>query len=414
MNKARRREILSWCLFDSGQSAFSTIIVTFVFSAYYAKMVAPTEVQGISNFGWALSLSGLLVAIISPFLGAIADHTSKKKPWILTFTVLGVCATASLFFVQPTSRFVFIALGLFVLANSVVEMTQVFYNSYLPVLAPRRKIGAISGYGWGSGYIGGLFALVIALIFFIQSHFISHENALNVRSTMFLAAGWMIIFCAPFFIYVKDHYFLEKSEKHVVKSGIKNVFATIKAARKHKEMFRFLIARLLYTDGINTLLSLGGVFAAIMFNMSFEELLMFGISMNISAGIGAFVLARFDDKIGSAKMILITLIAIIVFGMGIVLTHNKTVFWCVALILGLFVGPVQAASRSFMAHLAPKKMMTQMFGLYALSGKVTSFIAPFFVATITRITHSERLGMSAVFVLMAIGALILLPILRKK
>ncbi|MDN3505038.1 MAG: MFS transporter [Rhabdochlamydiaceae bacterium] len=414
MNQARRREIISWCLFDSGQSAFSTIIVTFVFSAYFAKMVAPSEVQGISDFGWALSFSGLLVAIISPFLGAIADHTSKKKPWIFTFTLLGICATASLFFVQPSSKFLFLALGLFVLANTIVEMTQVFYNAYLPILAPQRKIGAISGFGWGSGYIGGLFALVIALALFVQAHFISHENSLNIRSTMLLAAGWMFLFCAPFFIFVKDHYFLQKSEKHVVQSGIKNVFTTIKAARKHKEMFRFLIARLLYTDGINTLLSLGGVFAAIIFDMPFEELLMFGISMNISAGFGAFVLAKFDDKIGSAKMILLTLVAIIVFGMGIIVTRDKMIFWLIALILGLFIGPVQAASRSFMAHLAPKKMMTQMFGLYALSGKVTSFIAPFFVATITRITHSERLGMSAVFVLMAIGAIILLPIIKRK
>ena len=179
-------------------------------------------------------------------------------------------------------------------------------------------------------------------------------------------------------------------------------------------MFRFLIARLVYTDGVNTLLSLGGVFAAIIFDMPFQELLLFGIVMNISAGLGAFLLARLSDIIGSARMVALSLLAIIALGAVVIATHDKILFWVGANALALFVGPVQSASRSFMAELAPKEMLTQMFGLYALSGKVTSFIAPFLVATITRISHSERIGMSSVFVLMLVGLVIIFPIVKKE
>ncbi|MCF7852816.1 MAG: MFS transporter [Simkaniaceae bacterium] len=414
MQKNRRKEILAWCFFDFGQSAFSTIIVTFIFSAYFARMIAVTDIEGIAGFGWALSFSGLLVAIASPFLGSIADQTSKKKPWLFVFTFFSIICTAALFFAQPYPSYLYFAILMFVAANTLVEVNQVFYNSYLPLIAPRKILGEISGYGWGSGYVGGLFALIAALIFFIQGGMIPKDHALNIRLTSLMAAVWMIIFCSPFFFYVKDRYLFEHKPEHVVRDGIKNVFTTLRSARQHKKMFQFLIARLIYTDAINTLLSLGGVFAAVLFDMRFEELLLFGISMNVSAGLGAFLLAKVDDKIGSAKMIFLSLICLIVLGFTIVCMFDKWIFWMIALSLGLFIGPVQSASRSFMAHLAPKEMMSQMFGLYALSGKVTSFIAPFFVATLTRITHSERLGMSVVFVLMLIGLFMMIPTLREE
>lgn len=414
MSRKFKKEILSWCFFDFGQSAFSTIIVTFVFSAYFTKLVAVTEVQGISDFGWALSFSGLCVALFSPFLGAIADRTSRKKPWILTFTILGAFFTALLFFTEPYSHFIFYGLCIFIIANTLTEMTQVFYNAYLPVIAAKKEIGKISGYGWGSGYIGGLISLVLALLIFINGNWISHAMAFNIRSTTLMAALWMILFSLPFFLLVRDHYFFERSAEHVIHSGVRSVFKTFKSIRKHRTLFLFLIARLLYTDGMNTLLSLGGVFAAVIFHMRFDELLLFGISMNVAAGCGAFLLAALDDKIGSAKMVLITLFMIVVLGIAILFTYDKMIFWCLALGVGLFIGPVQSASRSLMAHLAPREMMTQMFGLYALSGKITSFIGPFFVATITRVSHSERMGMASIFILLLIGLCIMLPVLKKE
>ena len=414
MNRERLKEIIAWCLFDFGQSSFSTLIVTFIFSAYIAKSVATNEVFGVSAFGWALSLSGFLVAILSPVLGSIADFTPKKKPWLLILTIASAITTALLFFTQPKPSHLLYGLIMFGFANTFIEVGQVFYNSFLPKIAPRKLIGEISGFGWGSGYVGGLIALILALVIFIQPYFIPHTNGLNIRATTLMAAVWIAIFCTPLFIYVKDHYIFNRSMKSVIHAGIKSLFNTFHHVRKNKQVFQFLIARLIYTDGINTLLNMGGIFAAIIFGLTFNELLLFGIAMNITAGVGAFTLAKLNDRIGSAKMVAITLVLIMALGLCIVFTHDKLIFWIAALSLGLFVGPVQSASRSLMAQIAPSKMMTQMFGLYALSGKVTSFIAPFFVATITQFSGSPRLGMSFVFVLMLAGLACLAPLLKKK
>ena len=406
--KMKKKTILSWCLFDFGQTAFSTVIVTFVFSTYFAKMVMPSEIIGISNWGFALSFSGLLIALLSPTLGAIADASRSRKPWLTAFTLLSCVSVSLLFFIKPDPHFGFLALGFFALSNTFVEINQVFYNAYLPQIAPHKTIGKISGYGWGSGYLGGLLALIIVLTVYIQSGLFSQNEAFNIRLSTLFVAVWMLLFALPLIFLVKDSSFIPTKRK----GGLVALLHTFREIKKHRLIFRFLVARIIYIDGLNTLLTLGGVFASIVFSMGFEELLYFGIAMNLTAGLGAFLLARLDDRMGSSRLIVLSLLAILFIGIFILTTHAKWIFWLSCLIMSLFIGPLQSASRSLMAHLAPKDMRAEMFGFYALSGKVTSFIGPLLVGLIARIYESERLGMTSLFVLMATGLILMIPVVR--
>jgi UMF1 family MFS transporter len=405
----KKKTILSWCLFDFGQTAFSTVIVTFVFSAYFAKMVATNETIGISDFGFALSISGIFIAILSPFIGAIRDGCKSKKPWIVSFTFLSCIAVASLFLVKPEPSFALLALALFAVANTLVEINQVFYNAYLPEISPSKKIGKISGYGWGSGYLGGLIALILVFAVCVKADIFSHKEAFNIRMSAPFVASWMFLFSLPLIFLIKDSSFVWKK-----RGGIKALFETLSKIKKHAVIFRFLLARLIYMDGMNTVLTLGAVFASIVFNMTFEQLLYFGIAMNLIAGLGAFLLARLGDKIGNLRLIVLCLVAILITGFFILTTRYLIVFWIASLIMALFIGPLQAGSRALMAHLAPKEMRGEMFGLYALSGKVTSFVGPLLVGIVTRSFNSERLGMATLFGLIGLGLILILPLMKKK
>lgn len=410
--KNEKKSIISWCLFDFGQTAFSTVIVTFVFSAYFAKMVMPGEKEGMAAWSLAIGISGLIIALCSPFLGAIADTLKSRKPWIIICTFFSSLAVALLFFIKPHPSYAYLAASLFIISNTFVEMNQVFYNAYLPSIASRDHIGKISGYGWGGGYLGGLIALVVTLFCFVLPSGISHFDALNIRSSFLFTSIWMLIFALPLILTIRGR--LSSQTCHI-KEGIMAVCKTFKEAKKHRLIFGFLVARLIYNDGVNAILTLGGVFAAVVFKMSFEELLYFGIAMNISAGFGSFLFSRLDDRLGSKRVILLSLSAMILFGSVILITYIKWVFWVFCLLMSLFIGPVQSSSRSLMARIAPKERITEMFGLYALSGKATSFIGPLMVGLVTEYT-SERVGMASLFLLLVIGLALLksLNLERKK
>ncbi len=411
-----RLALVSWSLYDWANSAFPTIIITFVFAAYFTKAVAESPVLGTAQWGWAISLAGLFIALLSPVLGAIADQTGRRKPWLSTFTVLCIVATAMLWFVQPSPDYVLWALVFVGLATVAFDFAMVFYNAMLPALAPRDRLGRWSGWGWAAGYAGGLACLVVALICFVQAEApwfgLEKETAEHVRVTTLLVAVWFAVFSLPLFLFTPDRKATGVSFATAVRDGIKTLVGSLRNIRRYRVIARFLIARMIYTDGLNTLFIFGGVYAVGTFAMSVAEVIRFGIALNITAGLGAAAFAWVDDRIGPVRTILIALAALILLG-GVLLTvESKDLFWTIGLALGVFVGPVQAASRSMMARLAPVELQTEMFGLYALSGKVTAFLGPFLVGWVTLLFDSQRLGMATIFVFFALGLLILFPLRR--
>ncbi len=411
---ADARALAAWCLYDWANSAFPTVIVTFVFSNYFARAVASSPETATAQWGAAISLSGLAVAVLAPVLGAVADLAGRRKPWLLLFTLLCIIMGAGLWTVAPDQRFVIRALVLVALANAAFEFGQVFYNAMLPDLAPRSMVGRISGWAWGLGYAGGLVCLVLCLVVFIWPDpplfGLDAGAAEPVRATMLLASGWYLVFALPLFVITPDRAASGMPLGRAIVSGLGVLFETLRALPKHANTARFLLARMLYTDGLNTLFVLGGIYAAGTFGMDTQEILIFAILLNVTAGLGAAAFGWLDDWIGAKRTILIAVAALALFGSLILLVQSKLWFYLLGAVIGVFIGPAQSASRSMMARLAPADLRTEMFGLYALSGKATAFIGPALVGWVTLWAGSQRIGMATIIVFFAAGWLLLLPV----
>ena len=415
---APRRGLFGWCLYDWANSAFPTVIITFVFSAYFTKAIAADEISGTAQWGIAISLSGLFVALLSPFLGAIADHGGRRKPWVFVLTLLCVVASALLWLARPETNFIILALSLVALANFAFEMAMVFYNAMLPDLVPRQRIGRLSGWGWGLGYAGGLVCLGLTLVLLVQAETpifgLDKESFEHIRATGPMVAIWMAVFAAPFFLWTPDRPDQGISFAAALKRGIATLIDTFRRVREYSQIVRFLIARMMYTEGLNTLFTFGGIYAAGTFGMEFDELILFGIALNVTAGLGAAAFAWVDDRIGPKRTILIAVTGLAVLGAVLLFVEGKALFWTFALPLGIFVGPAQAASRTMMARLAPPRMMTEMFGLYALSGKATAFLGPALLAWMTVVFASQRAGMAVIMVFFLLGLVLLMGVADKR
>ncbi len=408
-----KRALFAWCLYDWANSGFPTVITTYVFAAYFAKTVAANEVEGTSLWAYAMSVAGLAVAFGSPALGAIADQAGRRKPWIGAFTLLCIAASLALWWVVPDAGRVVFALVAVGVGYFAFEMAIVFYNAMLPALAPSRLLGRISGWGWGLGYVGGLLCLALSLALVmpeVPPFGLDKAAAEPVRATAVLVALWFAIFSLPFFFLVPDTPATGVPPMAAVRRGLATLVTTIRHLRHHRQIAIYLLAHMIYTDGLNTLFAIGGIYVAVTFAMDFDEILLFGIAMNVAAAAGAFAFGWVDDRIGPKRTILIALVSILAIGTGLILALTKTQLWMLAVPLGLFFGPAQSASRSLMARLAPPKMAGEFFGLFALSGKATAFLGPAVFGFVTDLTQSQRLGMTTILVFIAFGAITLLPV----
>jgi len=399
-----KRGIAAWCVYDWANSAFTTVIITFVFATYFTKSVAADPVIGSAQWSFAISASGLAVALLAPVLGAIADRGGPRKPWILVFTSMAVLATGALWFVEPDQHFLYLALIAAAVANIGFEMGGVFYNAMLPDIAPRPMIGRVSGWAWGLGYIGGLACLVVILAGFDTG------SVVQVRATSLLVAAWFAVFAVPLFLLTPDIPGSGLPPGQAICEGVRQLWSTFRRVGLYGGIARFLLARMIYNDGLVTLFTMGGVFAAGSFGMSLSEVLQFAVLINIAAGFGAAAFAWVDDWIGPKRTILLSLVGLAVLGVVVLTGESKTTFLIAGSALGIFVGPAQAASRSMMAHLAPEGLHTEMFGLFAFSGKATAFLGPFAFGLITTLTGSQRWGMASILVFFIVGALLMLPV----
>lgn len=409
-----RRAVFSWCLFDWANNSYPTVVTTFIFAAYFTRAVAETPEQGTFLWGQTTGMAGLIVALTGPVLGAIADRAGARKPWIFWFSLLCIAASAALWFVAPTSDHIGRALLLVAIGALGYEFASIFYNAMLPDLASRGRVGRLSGWGWAAGYGGGLACLVVALFGLVQADpppfGLDPEQAEPVRATALLVAGWYALFMIPLLLWTPDRPRSALPMTQAARQGIRELRQLLRDIAQYRTVVRFLLARMFYTDGLVTLFAFGGIYAAGTFGMSFAEIIQFGIAMNVTAGLGAFLFAWIDDWIGPKRTILITLIFLIGFGFAVLLVESVTWFWILALTLGLFVGPAQAAGRSLMTRLAPVGKEAEMFGLFALSGKATAWAGPMLLGWATLIFDSQRAGMATILVLFIVGLLILLPL----
>jgi len=410
--KEERKAIAAWCIYDWGISAFPVIVTTFVFAPYFTSTIAINSVEGTKHWGISMAVAGIIIACLSPVTGAIADYHGRRKWWLGVITFLLIFSSVLLWYAQPKTSYAIFTLICVAFGTINLNLSMVFYNALLPDLVPRDFVGRISGLGWGLGYCGGLLALIIALVgfIFLKPSWLDIKQFEQIRLCGPLVGLWIFIFTLPLFLFVPDHSFSRLSLPKAVQFGFLDLVPTIRELIREKRILIFLIAQMIYMDGLNSLFLFAGIYAVGTFQLDVVEVLFFGIAMNACAGLGSFMLAWVDDLIGPKKTVLLSLAFLIFFGLAIVLITSKLWFFILGSLLSLFVGPVQSSSRSLMVQLIPKEKATKMFGFYSLSGKLTTFVGPWLVGLITYYANSQRVGMSTVLLFFIGGAIILLAV----
>ena len=340
------KKIFNFALYDFANSAFTTIIITFIFATYFAKQIAPNPVLGQSYWGWTIGITGFLVAIIGPVLGSFGDRKNKIVFFIRFFSLLCILFTTLLWFSKPSQAYLLYTLVIVGIANLFYELSLVFYNSLLKNISKNKNLGKSSGFGFALGYIGGILILIISIKLFIDNDDLpfglTTVEAQNIRAIALLVSFWFLVFSIPFL------FFVIKENKVKIKKSNSSNFNDLKKLiwkRKMSTLGKFLIARMLYADGLNAIIVMGGIFAVGVFNLEIKDLLKLSIIMNITAFIGAFIGGLANDKFGSKIVIIISLIGLISSSTMILFTFSVSTFLLLAGINGLFIGPIQSASR---------------------------------------------------------------------
>ena len=410
-----RRAVRSWISYDWAISAFNTLVGTFIYNTYFMRSFAPNEDVGTALWARGVIASAILIALLSPILGAVADKSGRRRRYLILMTLVCAGFTVLLTFVTPgQNHAVLTALTIYVIANVAFEMATVLYNSFLPDLVSEDRIGRVSGYGWGIGYIGGLVVMVLALFLFVEEStrlsFLPTADNFNVRATNILVAVWVLVFSIPMFLFVKETQ--PKTARVDIAGAFRELRKTFTEVRRYREIVKFLVARLVYNDGLVTVFVFGALYAAGTFGFDGSEVLVFGIVLNVVAGLGALGFGFVDDRLGGKNTLLITLAGLIVATTLAVAAPNRTWFWVAGVMIGIFVGPNQSASRSLMGRFVPEKHKGEFFGFFAFSGKVTSFMGPMLLAALV-IPFGQRVAVASLLVFFIVGGLILMTVDEK-
>ena len=436
----------SWALFDWSNQPYHTLITTFIFAPYFTSAVVGDSVRGQELWGYAASVAGLIIALGSPVLGAMADAGGPRKPWIFWFQVVLVAGCLSLWWATPdaSSSIIVMALTAYVVATVGAEFSVVFNNAMLPSLTLKERMGRLSGYAWGLGYVAGIATLFVVLLGFSlpDEPLFGLDKATHEHDRMVgpLSAVWIAIFVIPLFLFTPDAPSAGLTKGEAAREGIRNLVKTLKHARNYGNVLLFLVARMLYNDGLLAIFSFGGIYAAGLFGWDITSLGIFGIVITVFATVGAFAGGWLDDRIGSKRTVigavlglaLATVIILTISVEPIDATHRQETilfvltfvhelpaepalfaspgeltFLVAGILIGLFGGPAQAASRTLLARAAPPEMIGEFFGLYAFSGKATAFVAPFAIAVVTGLADSQRAGLTVVLVFLFAGLFLL-------
>jgi UMF1 family MFS transporter len=436
-----RRSVVAWIFFDWSAQPFFTLVTTFVFAPFFASALASDPAEGQALWGYATGLAGLAIALLSPLLGGIADRTGPRKPWIAVFGAMLVAGSAMLWYAKPGSPWaVPIALAGFVIGTIGAEFATIFNNAMMTRLVPPERLGRLSGTGWAVGYLGGLISLALTLGFLAAD---PHTGkTLAGLSPLFgldaaaregdrfsgpLTALWFVIFVTPMFLLTPDSPRTGIPLKQAAAGGFSHLRATIAELPSLPGLGRFLLANMIYQDGLVALFAFGGIYGAGVFGWQTIELGVFGILLTVTGTLGAWAGGKLDDAIGGKKVIL-GAIACLLFaclgilslgpdrvafvieaapatpGDGLFASLPEKVYLGLGLLIGLVAGPLQASSRSLLARIAPPARIGEFFGLFALAGKVTSFMGPTLVALATTVFASQRAGLAVLVGFFLTGA----------
>jgi len=441
-----RRALVSWALWDWGSAAFNAVVTTFVFSTYLAsrafvdpalvaaedssaqaKAVVERELaHNAAAVSTALTIAGIVVALVAPAVGRLADSSGHRRRSVLIATIGIVLSIGGMVFVAPSQPFLLLGAALLGIGTVAYEIASVGYNAMLGQVASGEQKGRVSAIGWAAGYFGGIVLLVLLLVLCIQDFGVPGVGGLlqlpatvasgqwDVRVAIGIAAIWLAVSSIPLFVTVS-----EAPPGPARTSGVFGAYADLgrdiaRLWRERRNVLAFLLASAVFRDGVGAVFTFGGIIAGQVFGFSPSQVILFAIAANVVAGVATFLSGRLDDRFGSRAVITVSLVGLVVTGLGVFLIGNATSgFWILGLTLAVFVGPVQASSRAYLARLATPGREGELFGLYATTGRAASFLAPALFGIAVTIGGSTRFGIIGVVVVLVAG-LVLMAFVRRE
>jgi len=434
-----RKGILGWMFFDWAAQPFHTLIITFIFAPYFAGQVAANPTDGQAVWGFAAGLGGLIIAVLSPILGAISDATGPRKPWIFGFSVLAALGIFALWYVPPAADHATITFGLaaFVVALIGFEFAAVFNNAMMPGLVSREKLGGLSGNAWALGYAGGLICLIAMLLLMVADP-VSGKTLIGImpildldpaqfegdRASGPLTAIWYVVFIIPLFLFTPDAPRRERISG-AIRDGLIDLWQTIRNISKERSLFSFLVSSMIYRDALNGLYTFGGIYAVGVIGWTTLQLGVFGILASIT-GIGGSILSGWLDTRLGTKTVVVANILVLIVASALVISISETqvlfmpvaegsslpdiAFYMAGALIGAAGGGLQSSSRPLLVDQSTPERVGEAFGLYALSGRATAFLAPWAIGVFTVAFDSQRIGITPILALFVIGMLFLIPV----
>lgn len=414
----RRGQVLTWGLWDWGSSAFTTIILTFVFSVYLTGSVGddlPGTVSVNSWLSWSTAAAGLLIALMAPVIGQSADRAGRRLRSTGLWTAAVVVAMALMFLVRDDYRYLWLGLVLLGLASIFFELAQVSYFALLSQVSTPANVGRVSGFGWSMGYFGGIVLLLAVYVGLIAGDGgalgLGTEDGINIRVVALVAAVWFTVFAIPMFFSLPETPPTGTGQRLGVLGAYRRLVSDLRELyRRDPHTVYFLGASALYRDGLNAVFAFGGVIAVTVYGMDAGTVLIFGVVINVVSGLGALAGGWLDDRVGPKAVVVGSLAGLVVVAIILLFVSGPDAFWVFGLVLGLFVGPAQASSRSYMNRLCPPGQEGQLFGLYATTGRAVSFLAPALIGLFTYLFASDRAGTVGIVIVLAVGLAALLPV----
>ena len=418
-----RRKVLAWAMWDWGTQPFNTVITTFVFSVYITSSSFGATNTTSTALSISTALAGIFVALLAPVLGQNSDRSGRTVHHLRRQTWAVALISAALYFVHPSPAYLWLGLGLLAVGSVISEIASVNYNATIDQVASERTVGRVSGFGWGMGYLGGIVVLLLLYVLLIQPEVglfgVTSEDALDIRVSMILCGLWTALFTIPTFLVLRDpdH---ERAPRVGVLDSYRLVGRSIaRLWRTSRHTVWFLLASALFRDGLAGVFTFGAVLAAGTFGLSAGEVIIFGAAANVVAGVATMAFGLMDDRVGPKAVILTSLVSLVVLGVAIFVLHDqgKGAFWVLGILMTVFVGPAQAASRSFLARLIPEGKSGEIFGLYATTGRAVSFLSPLmfglFIALGAAVTGRENTqywGILGIVLVLAAGLVAMLRV----
>ena len=408
-----RATVVSWASWDWGSAAFNAVMVTFIYSVYLVESVGedlPGDTPTSTWFSAAMAVAGVVIAVLAPVQGRRADAKGARRKSLIAWTLVTIALMVGQFFVRDDASWFWPGVIMLAVAAVTFEFAEVSYFAQLRQVSTPDNVGRVSGFGWSAGYFGGIFLLLICYVGFISGEGgmlgLPTDDGMNIRLVALLSAGWFLIFALPTFLRVPEIP-AQPNEDSGYAQSYRRLFSEIRELwHVDRRTIKFLVAQAIFRDGLAGVFSFGAILAVTVYGLSAADVLLFGVAANVVAALGSLAAGFIDDRLGPRPVIMWSLGLMVAVAVALLFVDGPAWFWPLGLALCLFVGPAQAASRSFLARVAPEGREGQMFGLYITTGRAVSWMSPAAFAIFTWAFGTDRAGIAGIALVLGIGMIV--------